>query len=106
MRIRFRVRTLLISIAVLAVTLGAVQAKRRQDFYRRCVEYHQAREQLSRMLANNPKAAVGICGTGYEGVPRSASDPCYSGFAMGHSHYLTDAAYHARLKQEYERRLW
>jgi len=107
---RFRMRTLLCVIATLAVAIGVAQALERRGLYRRCAEYHRVKEDLARALAVNPKASVAMCGTGYEGVPRLASDPCRStaasGSAPGRREYLADAAFHARMSREYESRGW
>ena len=107
---RFQVRTLLLIIAMLAVTLGVAQAVERKGLYRRCAGFHGAKASLASTLADNPKVLVFMCGTGYQGVPQLASDPCRVYYASSappnRGDYLADAAFHTRMKREYESRGW
>jgi hypothetical protein len=65
-------------------------------------------ENLSIGRAYNPTAVIGICGTGYEGVPSLASDPCRVISRSGASRplYLKDAAFHAQMRRYYESAWW
>lgn len=45
---RFRVRTLMLAVAVVAVTIGAERSRRRWSLYRGRAAYHAARERAYR----------------------------------------------------------
>lgn len=109
-RVRITVRQMVALVAALGVSLGAIQAKQRHDLRQRCIAYHRVMDHYSTWRANNPTSPGGICGTGYEGVPSLASDPCRElgrkGANASRSLYLQDADFHARMRRYYEACSW
>ena len=92
-RPRFRLRTLLVAVAVAALVLGAGMMRLRQLFLRRTAAYH---EQVERLQAAKVRAI--------EDLARAATTP--EGAAQVRADAVFEArigGYHARLKQKYRR---
>ena len=90
---RFRLRTLLVAVAVVALALGAGMILQRQSILRRTAAYH---ERMERVQAAKVR--------GIENLARAATTPELA--AETRADAMVEArigAHHARLKQKYRR---